>query len=122
MSEQQAVSVPQWTRGDRLGKALDFAGLSVSAMADYLGVSRNTVGNYVNDRTGIPRPTLILWSMKTGVPIEWIEEGVEPSGPNGPDGGGRKDGDQLARLTDQKRSRTIGTTTRRYLAPSAFAA
>lgn len=78
MSEHAAFGVPEWTMGDRLGKSLDFAQLSVGEMADYLGISRNTVGNYIGDRTHIPKPTLTLWAMRTGVPKEWLETGEEP--------------------------------------------
>jgi len=84
MSEQPTFGVPEWTLGDRLGKSLDFAKLSVGEMADYLGISRNTVGNYLGDRTRIPQPTLTLWAMRTGVPKKWIETGT--TSPHG-DGG-----------------------------------
>lgn len=84
MSEQPTFGVPEWTLGDRLGKSLDFAEIGIAEMADYLGISRNTVGNYVADRTRIPNPTLTLWAMRTGVPKAWIETGDTP--PHG-DGG-----------------------------------
>lgn len=89
MSEHATpFGVPEWTKGDRLAKALHFAGIGIAEMADYLGVSRNTVGNYVNDRTRVPKPVLTLWAMRTGVPFEWLESG-ERQGPRpgGPDGG-----------------------------------
>lgn len=84
MSEQPIHGIPQWTVGDRLGKALDFADMSVGEMADYLEVSRNTVGNYINGRTRAPGSTLRLWSMRTGVPRKWLETGES----DGTDGGG----------------------------------
>lgn len=87
MSQQAAFGIPQFTKGDRLAKALDFAGMSVAEMSDYLGISRNTVGNYIAERTKTPRPTLMLWSLRTGVPIEWLESGDAPgAGPDGDDG------------------------------------
>ena len=61
--------------GDRLGKSLDYAGISVAEMAAFLGISRNTVGNYIAERTHIPNPTLILWAWRTGVPREWLMSG-----------------------------------------------
>lgn len=86
--------VPVFDKADRLGKALQHAGVSVQAMADELGVSRNTVGNYLNRRTEISRSGLIVWALRTGVPMQWLETGLAPNGDdNGPDGGA-----QLTRL------------------------
>ena len=65
---------------------LQHAGVSVQAMADELGVSRNTVGNYLNRRTEISRSGLIVWALRTGVPMRWLETEKTPTGP-GPDGG-----------------------------------
>lgn len=83
MTEQHAFGVPQFTKGDRLAKALDFAGMSVADMADYLVLTRNTIGNYISMRTKIPGPALKLWAMRTGVPVEWIETGMIPQGGGG---------------------------------------
>lgn len=88
MSEQaHGGNVPDWTIGDRLRKSLKEAKIGVQEMADYLGVERNTVGNYINDRTRIPGPALRLWVVRTGWPMEWFETGVDPSSPHSPDGG-----------------------------------
>lgn len=77
--------VPEWTMGDRLGKSLHVAEISVAAMADYLGLSRNSVSAYINDRQQVKRQTLLLWAMRTGVPMEWIETGETPTdSPSGP--------------------------------------
>lgn len=67
-----------WTLGDRLAKALRVAGKANNDMALVLGVSRNTVGNYIADRTPIRAGALRLWSEETGVPIEWLKNGDEP--------------------------------------------
>lgn len=65
----------EWDIADRLRKALRVADLGVAEMADYLGVSRNTVGRYINGH-GIPdRRTLMLWALRCGVPYEWLAEG-----------------------------------------------
>ena len=82
----------QFTKADRLSKSLAASGVSSQEMATALGVSRNTVSNWVNGRTEPQRRTdLITWSLRTGVPIEWIETGElknppRPSGPGGSDG------------------------------------
>ena len=79
--------VPEWTMGDRLGKSLHVAEISVAAMAEYLGLSRNSVSAYINDRQQVRRQTLLLWSMRTGVPLVWIETGEGPTdSPDGPAG------------------------------------
>lgn len=64
--------VPQFTLGDRLDKALRVAGVSHQEMAEYLGVSRNTIGNYIAERTHVSEGTLRLWSFRTLVPLEWL--------------------------------------------------
>lgn len=103
---QEHVSgiVPMWTIGDRLGKALAHADLAVGEMADYLGVSRNTVGNYINDRRKIPRPTLMLWAMRTGVPLEWLTDGEVGDQPQPPNPG-KRDNSALAALIAEKSGR-----------------
>lgn len=124
MSEMpRSSTVPTWTVGDRMRKALTVAGLSVGEMCDYLGLSRNTVSSYMNDRQAPKRQTLAAWAMRTGQPLEWIETGEEPTSgpPSPPEGpkGGRND-NELAHLTAQKASRARGTSSgannRRYVA------
>lgn len=80
-------NVPQWDVSDRLSKALKHSGVGTAVMAEYLGISRNTVGNYTSGRTVPDRRTLMLWAMRTGVPLEWLETGEDPADPQGPDGG-----------------------------------
>lgn len=80
----QGQLIPEWTLGDRLGKALSAAGIGPGEMASYLDIHRNTVSAYINDRQPIKRQTLMLWAMRTGVPLEWLEAGEMPSGPTPP--------------------------------------
>jgi transcriptional regulator with XRE-family HTH domain len=61
-------------------KALRIGGISVSAMAEELGVERNTVGRYINGHTRPSRPTIIVWAMRCGVPTSWLETGILPTG------------------------------------------
>lgn len=44
-------------------------------MAEVLGLSRNSVTNYIHDRTRPPHSVLMVWSMKTGVPLDWLQTG-----------------------------------------------
>lgn len=78
--------IPSWTQGDRLGKALRSQGITNQEMADYLGVSRNTITNYIHDNRKVPLGTLRLWAMRTGVPLAWLETGVAPTEDDGGDG------------------------------------
>lgn len=86
MTEHAERGVPEFHLGDRLQKALDYAHVSHQEMAGYLGVSRNTVGNYIALRTPITLGTLRLWSMRTGVPLRWLQTGESPADPD-PNGG-----------------------------------
>lgn len=69
---------------DRLRRALRVSDVSIQDMADYLGVSRNTVGNWINGHIVPKRAMLISFALRTGFPLEWLETGAAPS----PDGDG----------------------------------
>ena len=87
MSIETTWTIPRFTVGDRLRKAREMTGLDQGAFAAELGVSRNTVSNAEQGRT---RPRLLMlraWSLRTGVPVEWLETGVENPRPGVPDGG-----------------------------------
>lgn len=77
-AQEQQLSVPTWTLGDRMHKALRSADMGVSEMADYLGVARNTVSTWIHDKIRPSKQTLRLWSMRTGVSLTWIETGQCP--------------------------------------------
>lgn len=83
--------IPTFDKSDRLAKALQHAHVSVQEMADEIGVSRNTIGNYINRRTPIPRAAVTVWALRTGVPREWLESGQGPAdGHDGPPEGSQK--------------------------------
>lgn len=87
MTMQTAVGViPQWTLGDRLKKARQQTGLTTREFAVQIGVSQKTVTDAENDKHDVRRITILMWSAKTGVPLEWLESG-ETSTPQPPDGG-----------------------------------
>ena len=67
--------------GDRMAKALDVARVNGLEMAEYLSVSRQTIGNYTSGRTRPNRATLRMWALKTGVPLAWLETGYLPDAP-----------------------------------------
>ena len=59
-------------------RALRKEHMGVQEMADYLGVARNTVSTWINDRIHPGEQTLRLWSIRTGVPLEWLKHGLVP--------------------------------------------
>jgi transcriptional regulator with XRE-family HTH domain len=81
MSEHLAeANVPRWDLADRLRKALREAGISVQEMAEYLEISRNTVGSWINGHHR-PRPSdLKQWALRTGVSYPWLTYGELPRG------------------------------------------
>lgn len=72
-----------WAFGmpDRLEKALKVAKVATSDMADALGVSRNTISNYTSGRTSPSRLQVKEWSVRTGAPLEWLLDGIDPNNP-----------------------------------------
>jgi len=76
MSEHLAeAGVPRWDLADRLRKALREADLSVQEMAEFLEISRNTVGSWINGHHR-PRPSdLKQWALRTGVSYPWLTYG-----------------------------------------------
>ena len=77
---QMETEVPQWTLGWRLQRSLAHAGMSVEAMAAELGVTRQTVGRWLHDHTEPRLGYMKLWAMRTGVPFEWLREGLRIPG------------------------------------------
>lgn len=82
MSEHLAeTTIPRWDLADRLRKALREADMSVQDMADFLEISRNTVGSWINGHHR-PRPSdLKQWALRTGVSYHWLlhGDGVAPA-------------------------------------------
>ena len=70
----------EWDVADRLRKSLRASGVGVQVMADYLGMSRNSISNWINGRAVPDHRTLMLWAMRTGVPLPWLEHGETPEG------------------------------------------
>lgn len=65
--------VPAWDIADAMQKSLrGMAHLSVQGIAARLGVSRNTVGNWLNGRVQPDDRTLIAWAELTAVPYRWL--------------------------------------------------
>lgn len=73
---------PMWTLGDRLAKAREHAGISAQDMAARLGVGRNTISNWENDRVSVSRAAILAYASVTGVPSWWIENDDDDPGAN----------------------------------------
>lgn len=66
---------PVWDTADRMRKALQVSGIRCQDMAKRLGVSRGTVGNWINGRTSPRVAVLRLWALETGVSFDWLRDG-----------------------------------------------
>lgn len=78
--------IPEFDKADRLKKAITVSDVSAGEMAEYLGVTRETLSRYTNGRNDAPVAIVRLIAMRTGVPFEWLETGKSPR-PDDPDGG-----------------------------------
>lgn len=77
MTEQPDSGViPEWTRGWRLQRALDHAGLTVEEMGEFLGVSRQTMSRWLHDRGPIRDIYIKQWALRTGINFRWLKDGV----------------------------------------------
>lgn len=68
---------PEWDIADRLRKGLRHAGIGVAEMADYLGVSRTSVSNWINGRIEPGTQTLRLWALRCGIDFNWLHHGTK---------------------------------------------
>jgi transcriptional regulator with XRE-family HTH domain len=109
MTNAQPSPRLDWTLGDRLYKSLRVSGLSNTDLADELGVSRNTIGNYIADRTEPKDGQVKLWALRTGIPYEELRYGIVRggSGDGGPAEGRTTDyGSEGSAIVSDFRTRT----------------
>lgn len=81
--------VLEWDLADRMRKSLRASDIGVQEMAEYLGVSRNTVSTWINGRITPSRQTVRLWALRTGADYDWLNGEAVTSSPGG-DGGGNR--------------------------------
>ena len=87
MSTQESERIPPLTLGWRLKMALGDD--AAQDMADYLGVSRQTISRWMGDKGAPPkRAYLAQWALRTNVPYRWLVDGVSTPDHN-PGGGGQ---------------------------------
>jgi transcriptional regulator with XRE-family HTH domain len=75
MTEQQPSGAPTWDVADRMRKGLREANVGVQEMADYLGVARSTLGNWIGGRIEPSTQTLRLWALRCAIDYEWLAYG-----------------------------------------------
>jgi transcriptional regulator with XRE-family HTH domain len=85
-SEAVPGIIPEFRIGDRLRRAREITGLDRKDFAAEVGVSRSTVSNVENGVTTPSRLVVRAWALRTGVPADWLETGMEKPRPGGPDG------------------------------------
>jgi transcriptional regulator with XRE-family HTH domain len=69
----------QFDLADRMRKAMRVRDLGVQELADALGVSRNTISNWIGGRATPSTPALMAFASVTEVPLEWLKTGAAPS-------------------------------------------
>lgn len=72
-------TVPVFETHDRVRKALSVAGVTSAELAEYAGITPETMSRYLNGRTRFPLAVLRLAAMRTGVPFSWLQTGEAPS-------------------------------------------
>lgn len=84
-SAYEPGTIPQFERHDRLSKACKIAGVSSMEMAEYAGVTRETMSRYLSGKQTAPLAVVRVIALRTGVPFTWLQNGEAPS-PGGGDG------------------------------------
>lgn len=69
-------SIPEFTIGDRLRKAREFAGMDMNELAAAIEIHRQTVARYETGVAAPKRYVLLSWSLATGVDMDWITSGA----------------------------------------------
>lgn len=75
MEAANTVTAPTFELTHRLARALEWSGVPKSTMAEHLGVSRQTIDNYIKGRTTIPRGYLYAWAEICRIPFVWLAFG-----------------------------------------------
>jgi len=71
-AEMQRKPLPEFEMRHRMELALEYASVTINEMARELGISRTTISNYLHGRTQPRRGDLIAWSLRCGVPFDWL--------------------------------------------------
>ncbi|MEV0759623.1 helix-turn-helix transcriptional regulator [Nocardia sp. NPDC050435] len=63
---------PRWETADALRLSLRHAGITPADMREHLGVSRQSMTNWLTARGRPTQAVLRAWAAKTDVPYEWL--------------------------------------------------
>lgn len=72
------TTIPQFETRHRLALALEAADVDVDEMADNLGVSKQTIYNYMSGNRAPKLGMIKMWAMRCQVPWQWITTGELP--------------------------------------------
>ena len=72
------LTIPVWTRGDKLRKSRETAGLSIEDMATALGFHRNSITAWESDRYPAKRAVVLAWAIICRVDPAWLGSEFEP--------------------------------------------
>ncbi|MGF7124994.1 helix-turn-helix domain-containing protein [Rhodococcus sp. BE178] len=67
--------IPEFDLTDRMRKALRHRGETAIGIAEFLGVTRDAVGRWLNGTRKPSVQTLRLWALHTGVDYRWLSTG-----------------------------------------------
>lgn len=73
---QHGGVIPEFDLTDRMRKALRHRGQTAVGIAEYLGVTRDAVGKWLNGSRRPSAQTLRLWAIYTGVDYDWLKDGA----------------------------------------------
>ncbi len=59
---------------------MEWAEVDIETMAHEIRRSTTTIRNYLSGRTIPSHTVLVVWAMRTGVPLDWLEEDDRPPG------------------------------------------
>lgn len=82
MESTNTVTAPRFELTHRLARSLEWSGVSKVEMANALGVSRQTIDNYIKGRTVPTRGYLRAWADECRIPFDWLAFGDAVTEPN----------------------------------------
>lgn len=82
MESTNTVTAPRFELTHRLARSLEWSGVSKVEMANALGVSRQTIDNYIKGRTVPTRGYLRAWADECRIPFDWLAFGDAVTDPN----------------------------------------
>jgi transcriptional regulator with XRE-family HTH domain len=82
MESADTVTIPRFELPHRLARSLEWSGVTKIQMADALGVSRQTIDNYIKGRTIPTRGYLRAWADECRIPFDWLAFGDAVTDPN----------------------------------------